>query len=207
MAERKPWPRISAILLAAGQSRRMAGPNKLLLPLHGLTVLEHQLELLAQLPFLERIVVLGHQAERIQPLLAAHPFRVVLNASFESGMTSSIQAGVAAAAHDAEGFLICLADQISLSPEPLTGLIDHFARHRGAPAIVRPSWQGRFGNPVLFHAAFRDALLAVPEADGCRSLLARHPAAVRLFPSQHGGFYADLDTPGDYAALAEDPAP
>ncbi len=200
MAEPLGWPKVSAIVLAAGMSRRMQGPNKLLLPLHGSTVLARYLDQLAEVKLHERIVVLGHQRECLRPTLAGRHLRVVENPDFATGLTSSIQAGVAAAGR-ADGLMICLADQVLLAAHELEGLIACFAKQRGQGVIVRPAWQGRLGHPVLFAACFRDEILALTDPDGCRAVLARHPSAVRHYPSPHAGFYADLDTPDDYAAL------
>lgn len=201
MAEPVARPRITAIVLAAGMSRRMQGPNKLLLPLHGSTVLARYLDLLAEVALHERIVVLGHERERLRPLLAGRDLRTVENPHFADGLTRSIQAGVAAAA-PADGLMICLADQVLLAAQELEALIGYFAKQRAGAVIVRPAWQGRLGHPVLFDACYREEILALTDPDGCRAVLARHAAAVRLYNSPHVGFYADLDTPDDYAALS-----
>src|SRR5262245_37290635 len=95
----------TAIVLAAGESRRM-GALKPLLPFGGSTVIETVAGTLLRCPLHEVIVVLGHRAEEIERQLARHPARVVRNADYLKGMLTSVQCGVAAADAQTDWFVI-----------------------------------------------------------------------------------------------------
>src|SRR3954451_16093015 len=106
---------ITAIVLAAGESRRM-GRLKLLLPFGTRTVIETVVDSLRASPVDEILVVTGHQSEVIEAALARAPARIVRNPDYRSGMLSSVQCGVAASAPETSWFLIALADQPQLAP-------------------------------------------------------------------------------------------
>ena len=95
-------PKVTAVLLAAGTSTRMGGVNKLLLPVGGMPLVRRSVETLLRASVGEVVVVLGHEAERVRAAVGALPVRCVVNAAYASGMTSSIQAGVRAAAPGAD---------------------------------------------------------------------------------------------------------
>src|SRR5574341_2616213 len=101
---------LSALVLAAGESKRLIGQHKLLLPYAGKTIAECTVEAILQSHVDEVIVVLGHAAEAIQKVLKPRPLRLVYNAEYRQGMASSIQAGLAALSPKAEAVMISLAD-------------------------------------------------------------------------------------------------
>jgi len=117
---------LTVIVLAAGMSRRMGPKNKLLLPFQGKTMLETTLDQLRELQDAEIVVVLGHEAVQIQPLLENLEVKVVLNPDYTCGMTSSIQAGVRAAAERSDGFMICLSDMPLIQTVSYRQLADAF---------------------------------------------------------------------------------
>src|SRR6266566_1004111 len=106
---------ISAIVLAAGSSRRMENKNKLLLPYKGKTVLVHTVENILSAGIEEVIVVTGHEAGLVQEAIRLLPVRTIHNPQHEAGMTGSIQAGVRAATGN--GYMICLSDMVLITPE------------------------------------------------------------------------------------------
>lgn len=149
---------ISAIVLAAGQSTRMGEQNKLLLPFRGTTLIEHMVDVVTRSPVGETLVVLGHEAERVRPLLAGRPVRVVDNADYAEGQASSIRAGLAQVSPGARGVMVCLTDQPLLEPADLERLIAAFEGARDR-SIVVPLHRGQRGNPVLFSMRHRDEVL------------------------------------------------
>ena len=150
---------ISAILLAAGQSTRMAPANKLLLPFRGTTLVEHMVDVLARSRVGETIVVLGHQAERVRPLLAGRPIRIAEAPDHAEGMAASIRAGLACVSHHSAGAMVCLTDLPLLEPAEIDRLIAAF-EGAGDKSIVIPRHQGQRGNPVLFSLRHREEVLA-----------------------------------------------
>ena len=102
---------ISAIILAAGESRRMGVKNKLLLPIKGEVLISNYVKSVCASSVYEVVIVVGHEAEKIEDVLQGQPVRFVENLRYMEGMTSSIQTGIQAASSKSEGLLICLADQ------------------------------------------------------------------------------------------------
>lgn len=192
---------LNVILLAAGQGIRMGGPNKLLLPFKGSTVLEATLEQICKSEIGPVIVVTGHQRETILPCLANYPLREVFNSEYASGMTSTIQTGVREM--DGAGYMICLSDMPMISAAAYQRLSERFweGLKTDEKAIVMPRFGATKGNPVVFSAAYREEILQHPEPEGCRGIVQSNNAHVLWVDMPDEGVLQDLDTPEDYEGL------
>lgn len=195
---------VSAIVLAAGESRRMGPANKLLLDFKGKPVLGHCLDVVRAAKLDEIVVVLGHQASAVRPIVTCRGLPWVFNADFQAGLTRSIQAGVAAA-KPGNALLICLSDQVALSCSDLNLLIDAFRQCDPLrPVIVIPTFNGKRGNPVLFDNAFRDEILALDLLDGCKPIVRLHHAKVLEIALASDAPLRDMDYPEDYLAFLDE---
>jgi molybdenum cofactor cytidylyltransferase len=188
---------ISAIVLAAGESRRM-GQIKQLLDWGGKPLLGHVLDSLRSSPVDEIILVLGYEAERILERVATPQVRVVLNPHYQSGMLSSLKQGLKEIHPHAEGFLIVLADQPEIPPGMIRRLIDEFRSFRPAKSIVVPAYRGRRGHPALFGVKYRAEILQMSGETGAREILARHPDEVLTVEMGQESVIIDVDTEEDY---------
>lgn len=193
--------KVSAIVLAAGESKRMAGRNKLLLPLEEKTIVECAVDAILEARVDDVIVVLGHEAAAIQKVLQKRALRFTFNPNFRGGMASSIQAGVAALAPSAQTVMIALADQPLITTAEINFLIAEFARTT-EKSIGVPTFNGQRGNPVLFDLRYREELLALQGEVGGKSILARHPEAILEVALPAGNILVDADTPEAYARLS-----
>lgn len=191
---------IAALVLAAGEAKRMGGQNKLLLPFAGKTIIECTVDAILLAAIAEVIVVLGHEAELIRKVLGNRPLKFIHNPNYRSGMASSIQTGLAALSPSATALLIALADQPLLQPEELNRLLSAFSQTPG-PTIAVPTFKGQRGNPVIFDWRYRDEMLALTGDRGCKSILARHPKAVVEVEMPASHVLEDVDTPEAYARL------
>ncbi len=144
---------ISAILLAAGESKRMGRPKQLLI-WQGKTLLQHSLASLIGSVADEIILVLGHEADRIKETLPALPIKIVFNPDYRQGMASSLRRGLLALDPGSEAFLVLLADQPGIGPEIIDTLIRTFQQADPKPGIVRPVYRGRQGHPVLISSRY-----------------------------------------------------
>ncbi len=187
--------KLTAIVLAAGSSRRM-GTDKLALTLDGERMLYRAL---ASLVCSARInnVVLVVQPEFSWPDGPVN-CQVVANSDFEQGMGSSLAAGVRAAPADADAYLIALADMPNLSMLTLHRLIDTFTNSR--KGIVRPLYQGRAGHPVIIDRAYREQLLAITGDVGAREVLKNHRDDVHELLLDDPAVVHDIDNPEDLEA-------
>lgn len=187
---------IAAAVLAAGRSSRFGAP-KLLAPIAGRPLIRATVESLLVPDLADILVVLGHEAERIETALRGLPVRCTLNPRFAEGIGTSVAAAVAALPPDAAAVLIALGDQPLPGPDIVTGLVAAY-RGGGGPIVV-PTFAGERGNPVLFDAALFPELLRLEGDEGARGLIAaseRVTAVPFPFPPP-----PDVDTPRDYAAL------
>ncbi len=191
---------ISAILLAAGQSRRMAPVNKLALDVQGVPLVLRTARTLLSCPLEEVVVVVGHEAERVRAMLDGLPVCVVYNEHYNQGRVTSIQAGLAALAKPCDGFMVCLSDQALLEPTDVSELISAFAQ-RSHGSVLVPQYQGRRGNPVICDGQHRRALLNGDSRLSCRQFIDQHPELVYPFPVDRDHVLFDVDTPADYERL------
>src|SRR5215211_3313359 len=146
---------IAAILLAAGQSRRM-GAFKPLLPFGDKTVIECCLDYLQQGGVETIVVVLGHRAAEVREKLNGCSVIFALNPDPESEMSASIAAGVRALPETCEATLVALVDHPAVPPRVVSTLIENW--QQGSRLIV-PTWNGRRGHPVLVDLTFKPELL------------------------------------------------
>jgi molybdenum cofactor cytidylyltransferase len=187
--------KISAILLGAGESKRM-GVDKLSLPWGKKTVFEHCLENLLKSKVKEVIVVLGPKDQRLKGLSQSRKVKVVVNPLFRKGMSTSIRRGLQLMHPRCQGILIALGDQPYLKTRTINALIRAF--DPGKEGIVIPSFQGRMGHPVIFHHRYKKALLNLKGDVGGRSIVQKHPDDVRRVPVKSEGVVKDIDTWQDY---------
>ena len=194
---------LNAIVLAAGSSRRM-GKNKLLLPYKGRPLLAYVVGNILAAKVGAVIVVTGHEAELIGETLKGLPVKLVHNARYEEGMTSSIQTGVAAA--NGEGYMICLSDMALIAPDEYALLKKAFTRQykRDKACIIQPTYDTQIGNPVTFSAHWRQAILEHTNPEGCKDILRSHPENIYRLEMLSSSVLQDLDWPEDYEQLSDD---
>jgi molybdenum cofactor cytidylyltransferase len=185
---------VAAIILAAGRSTRMGGPNKLLAELSGKKLVRIATEQALASKAVEVIVVTGHQAELVEQALVGLKVKFVRNPNFAGGLASSVRAGIAAVSDNADGAVICLGDMPLIDAGLVDRLIDAFAPELGN-LIVVPVADGRRGNPVLWSRRFFNELMTLDGDIGARHLIARHAEAVAEVPVQGDGAFLDIDTP------------
>jgi len=193
---------ISAIVLAAGESKRM-GQNKLLLPWQGKTILEGVLDALLNSQVEEVILVLGHEAERIREKVPAQKIKIVINSDYKKGMSTSIRQGLRALDEKAKAFLIVLADQPKIDEEILDRLVREFQRVYPEKNIVLPAYRGLRGHPVLFSVKYLEEALRLEGDVGCRQILVDHPEDILTVQVNTEAVLFDIDTPEEYEKYLE----
>ncbi len=197
----KSGARVSAVLLAAGQSRRMGADNKLLLPIDGEPVVRRVARRLLASGLVECVVVLGHQADAVRRALDGLALRTVVNPAWRDGQTTSVRAGLAALDAPGDAILVCLADQPVLEAGDYRALADAFAG-AGGRSVVVPTHGGRRGNPIVLAATHRDTILARGANLGCKQFIARNPDLVATVAFDTDRYVRDIDTPADYRAVS-----
>jgi molybdenum cofactor cytidylyltransferase len=190
---------VAAIILAAGRSTRMGGPNKLLEDLGDKPLVRIVAEQALASKATSVTVVTGHQAAEIEKALAGLKVRFVRNPDYAEGLATSVKTGIAALPADADGAVVCLGDMPLIDAKLIDRLIETFAPDRGN-LIAVPVSDGRRGNPVLWSRRFFGELMTLDGDIGARHLILKHAEAVAEVPVEGHGAFLDIDTP---QALAE----
>jgi molybdenum cofactor cytidylyltransferase len=188
---------ISAILLAAGESRRMGRPKQLL-TWRGKTLLQHSLESLINSDADEIILVLGHETDLIRESLPPLPIKIVINPDYKQGMASSLRQGLLAMDPRSEAFLVLLADQPGIGPEIINRVIRDFQRADPRRGIVRPVYRGLRGHPVLIGVRYLQEALQLQGDMGARQILMNHPEDIIEIEVTQDVVLKDIDTPEEY---------
>jgi len=193
--EAKPQgPLIGAVLLAAGQSRRMGGPNKLLAEVDGSPMAAHVARRLLASRARPIVAVLGNQAEAVDAALGKLPVERVRNPEFADGLSTSLKRGIAALPSDLDGALVCLSDMPLISGRHIDRLIAAFNPLEGR-AIIVPTRRGKRGNPVLWAKRFFPEMTELAGDVGAKHLIGEHAELVAEVEMDDDAILVDIDTP------------
>lgn len=193
-------PRVAAIVLAAGRSTRMGGPNKLLAPLAGRPLVRRAVEAACASRAAAVIVVTGHEAPAVRATLGGLPVRFVHSPDYAEGLSTSLAAGLDGLAGDIEAAAVLLGDMPMVTSAMIDRLIEAHQPARGALIALSTSG-GQRGNPVLWSRRFFPELKAVQGDTGGRALLAAYPEAI-VEVEQGEAAALDVDTPEALAVLS-----
>jgi molybdenum cofactor cytidylyltransferase len=191
---------IAALVLAAGRSSRMGGPNKLLAEIGGRPLLRMVVEAALGSQARPILVVTGYQRERVETALAGLPVTLVHNPNYAEGLGSSLKAGIAALPAEADGVVVCLGDMPQVDAGLIDRLIGAIDPDKGALVAV-PTIDGKRGNPVVWSRRFFPDLMAVEGDVGARYLIGRYGEAVVEVPVSGAAALTDIDTPQALAAI------
>jgi len=195
-------PRIAAILLAAGRSSRMGVANKLLTDIDGAPMVRHAVEAATASHARPVIVVTGNEQGKVQAALRGCKATFVHNPRFAEGMSTSLQAGLAALPANVDGALVCLGDMPLVTAAALDRLIAAFSPLEGR-AICVPTWNGKRGNPVLWDRRFFAAMADLAGDVGAKHLIGEHADLVAEVAMSDDAVLTDIDTPEALAALRQ----
>jgi len=191
---------VSAILLAAGRSRRM-GAFKPLLPFGDSTVIESCLKHLRGAGVSEIAVVLGHRADELRQHLKDFDLTFAVNPEPESEMSVSIACGLEQISGAADALLIALVDHPAVDSGIIRAVTDEWAH---GSRLVQPEHNGHGGHPVLIDLSFRDELLHLDPEKGLRSFFEAHRLEVRRVAVASPFVARDMDTWEDDVRLHQD---
>ena len=189
-------PRIAALVLAAGQSRRMGPANKLLAEVDGAAMLGRALEAARASQAASLLVVTGHERERIE---AAVDAPTVHNPDYGEGLSTSLRAGIAALPEDIDGAVVLLGDMPFVSAAHIDRLIAAFNPLEGRSICV-PTFNGKRGNPVLWGRELFAEMGGISGDVGAKHLIGAYGDLLVEVPMPDAGVLRDVDTP---ASLAE----
>ncbi len=187
---------ISAILLAAGQSKRMRRP-KMLLPWGNTTVLGKVIETIHNAGINDILVVTGGAKNEVEKLIANYELRTAYNQNYANNeMLASIQLGLQAQKPEAQATLICLGDQPQVEERSVRIVCEMFLANKSS--IVVPSYQMRRGHPWLIAREFWEEVLQMRAQESMREFLNNHGKDIFYIEYDSPSILQDLDTPEDY---------
>lgn len=190
---------ITALVLAAGESRRMGLPKPLLrFGSQPTTFLERIVEGLQSSDVDRMTVVLGCQASRIRATVSLAATDVIVNPAYRQGQLSSLLAGLRTMPADTEAIVLCLVDQPLITTEIVNQVITAYRKTR-RPIII-PTFQGRRGHPALFARPVFEELLAAPAQEGARHVVHANTERVLELAVSDSAVVTSIDTPDDYRA-------
>lgn len=197
-----PRLRIGAVLLAAGEGKRMGGVAKPLIRLQGVPLIRRHLVALSGAGVDEVVVVTGYARVAIEAEVRSFPVTLAHNDAHAEGQEGSVRAGLAALNGAFDAVFVMPSDQPLIAAGDLTELIGAFKK-RPAGHVVVPVVDGQRGNPILLDEFAHAQILASCTNLACRHLIERQPELVHVHNTANTRFIADLDTVEDVQGLAE----
>lgn len=191
---------IGAIILAAGESKRMGKP-KLLLPFGDKTIVEAVVNNVIQSKADEVLVVLGADPGKIEDKIKNLPVSTTVNPYYKKGMLSSVQWGFNAFPENLRGILVCLGDQPSIASSVMDKVIETFKSSK--KGIVVPVFNKNRGHPVLIHVKYRKEIEDLSPDVGLRGVVYNHPEDTLEVEVDTPAILRDIDDPNDYKKETE----
>jgi molybdenum cofactor cytidylyltransferase len=186
---------IWAIILAAGESKRMRFP-KMLLPFKGTTIIEQVIENVINSQVDETVVVLGAEKDEIEKLAVKWKVNHCYNEAYKEGMLSSVKCGFSFLPRDFEAVLVFPGDQPMINPEITDKIIS--AYRTTGKGIVVPAFSGRRGHPLLISSSYRDEIDLLDPEEGLRELARKYSDDVFEVDANTADILKDIDTQDDY---------
>ena len=189
---------ISAILLAAGQSKRMNGENKLAKEIQGIPLIKLSVKNILASSINELIIVLGHQREIIEKLIDKNEkIKFIFNKDFESGMASSIKTGLDNLSEKTEAFFICLGDM----PMVNNNIYNQLIKSKDNKEIIVPTYKEQQGNPVLFNKSMKEKIIDISGDIGAKKILELNKDKILNLEINDQSITKGFNTQGDFSSL------
>ena len=189
---------VSAILLAAGQSKRMNGENKLAKEIQGIPLINLAVKNILASSIDELIIVLGYQKNIIEKIIDKNKkIKFVFNKDFENGMASSIKTGLDNLSEKTEAFFICLGDMPTVNHH----IYDQLIKSKDNKEIIVPTYKGQQGNPVLFDKSMKEKVLEITGDVGAKKILELNKAKILNLKINDQSVVKGFNTQDDFSSL------
>jgi CTP:molybdopterin cytidylyltransferase MocA len=185
--------RIGAILLAAGEGKRMGGIPKALIGLGGVPIINRQLIALSGAGVDEVVVVTGHYHTAVEPLVEQFPVRIIRNLNPSNGQGSSVRLGLEALGGSFDAVIMVLCDQPLINANDITQLIAAFKKRKFGEFIL-PTVKGQRGNPIVMSGKALNQILDSGQNMICRKFMDTHPELVEQLETENEHFIMDVDS-------------
>ena len=188
---------ISAIVLAAGQSKRMGGDNKLMKKYNKKYLINHIIGTLIKSKVNKIIVVLGFQKSKVRKIIVKNKkINLIFNKNYKSGMASSIKVGLRRISKRSIGFLIVQADMPLISKKIIDSLC--YAIRNSNKEIVAPIYKRNMGNPIGFKRSMTRILNKTSGDSGAKKMIKRNKKNISLIKINSKSIFKDFNTERDF---------
>ena len=188
---------ISAIVLAAGQSKRMGGDNKLMKKYNKKYLINHIIGTLIKSKVNKIIVVLGFQKSKVRKITVKNKkINFVFNKNYKSGMASSIKTGLKEISKRSIGFLIVQADMPLISKKIIDSLC--YSIRNNNKEIVAPIYKSNMGNPIGFKRSMTRILNKTSGDSGAKKMIKRNKKNLSLIRVNSKSIFKDFNTQSDF---------
>jgi molybdenum cofactor cytidylyltransferase len=188
-------PKIGAIILAAGLSKRMGKP-KLLLPLNGKPLFRYPLEQAMRNHIQPVCLIAGQHIQSFKTESSdLSNVEYIYNPSYEKGMSSSLKIGIENIKNRTDATFIFLADQPFVPDLVIRSMIEQFSKDT---RIIRPQYHGNFGHPILIDRSLYDEFLNLEGDQGGKEIINKYKNDTKILSFDHTFWGMDIDTPEDY---------
>ena len=189
---------ISAILLAAGQSKRMGGDNKLIKKYNKKYLINYIVGTLIKSKVDKIIIVLGFQSPKVRKITAKNEkINFIYNKNYKSGISSSIKTGLKRVSKKNIGFLIVQADMPLISKNIINSICYVVKKNR--KEIIAPTYKGKMGNPIGFKYSMVKILNKVKKDSGAKKIILRNKKRLGLIKVNSKSIFKDFNTKRDFS--------
>jgi len=199
---------ISSILLAAGQSLRMKGENKLTKEINGVPLIKYAVKNILGSSVDELIIVIGHEKEIILKIIEDNrKIKFIYNNDFASGVASSIKIGLKNISKKSEAFFICLGDMPNVNQNIYNKLIksknsyNKKFNNKYKKEIIIPTFENQYGNPVLFSKFMKEKIMKINGDNGAKEIIQLNQDKILNIPFNQDGILLDFDTEDNFKTL------
>ncbi|MDC0205280.1 nucleotidyltransferase family protein [Pelagibacteraceae bacterium] len=196
---------ISAILLAAGESSRMKGENKLIKEINGTPLINYAVKNILGSAIDELIIVLGHEKSLIKNIIKENKkIKFIYNKDYKLGVASSIKKGVSNITKSTEAFFICLGDMPNINQNIYNKLIKTRRNYNKKLSpekrkeIIIPTYEKKDGNPVLFSKFMKEKVMNINGDFGAKKIVEMNKDKILYVPIKNSGVTLDFDTKADF---------
>jgi molybdenum cofactor cytidylyltransferase len=191
--------KVAALILAAGQSRRMGKDNKLTMLVQGKPMVRYPVEAAKAAGIKDILIVTGHQEQEVRSVIGKADVQYITNDQYADGLSTSLIAGIGQIPDSASHALVMLGDMPKISAAMVSKMLEN-AENADPATIVMATHDGKRGNPVLWPRLYFDALEKVAGDTGARHIIGQnmdHVVEVELGPAAS----LDIDTPEAFEAF------
>ena len=196
---------ISAILLAAGESKRMEGENKLIKEINGIPLIKHAIKNVLGSAIDELIIILGHEKSLIENIITKNKkIKFIYNENYKNGISSSIKIGLNHISKNSEAFFICLGDMPNVNQNIYNKLIKSRYNYNKKltsdrkKEIIIPVFEEKEGNPILFSKFMREKIMNIDGDYGAKKIIEENKNKILYVPIKSNGITLDFDTKEDF---------